>query len=120
MPTQQQLIKVPEFYLNPPQMRMLMGRGKISVAFCARGTGKTRGITAPSSYNNMALMPRSLNLLGCKSYDSVLDNILPGVRAFLEQNVGLTEKIDYWIGEKPPASLKIPNPYYPISNYDHA
>ncbi len=115
---QKSLNDVPRLYFNKPQLKFIQAMSKVNVLFWGRGTGKTRGGTSMFEYNNCTMMPRSLNLLGCRSYDAVMDNILPGVINLFD-SFGFVENIDYWIDQKPPSYLKIPKPYYPISNYEH-
>lgn len=118
MMTQHNSPQTKKVFFNQKQVEFYAGQCNTTFAFCGRGFGKTNKITSNRLHVNFTEMPRSLNLIGCKTYKSVIFNIIPGVvKAF--DSYGYIEGKDYWIGTEPPKA-KVPRSIYRIPEYDRA
>lgn len=104
-------------YLNEKQVEFHAAMTNEIMLFGGRGVGKTTGMTSLFNHTCMAEMPRSLNLLGCKTYKSVLLNIIPGILKMYDLMEYVEEK-DYWLCEPPPRA--VPKSIYRIPEHDRA
>lgn len=105
-------------YLNRPQLMSQLVNANKEYHVLGRGTGKTSGILARKSLDNIIAMPR---LSGCNignSYSQQLTRTLPSLIAGWELR-GYRRDVHYIIGKRPDAKLRWPTPYEPPVNYDY-
>ncbi len=96
-------------HYNRPQLRsMLVGANK-EYAVWGRGTGKSEGLIAPRTKRNVEVMPRSHGCFVGATYIQLLERTLPPVIKGWE-SMGWKKDRDFWIRQKPPKNLNIPEP----------
>lgn len=100
---------VTSLHYNKPQLRSALIEANEETAIWGRGTGKSEGRIAPRSMRNMLAMPRSRGAFVGRTYLQLLDRTLPPVIKGWEA-LGYKRGRDFWIREKPPKSLNIPDP----------
>jgi hypothetical protein len=100
---------------NLPQIRVALVNAPLTVAQFGRGTGKTRGVSAPWIYDRAKKMPRSTGFMLSLSYAHLIDTIIPELQQGWA-DYGLEEGVHYWVRETPPEALKIPKPYLAVDN----
>lgn len=84
-----------------------------------RGTGKTEKIHAYRAHRCCTRMPGARGGFVGQSYLKLFENILPGlVKGW--KDLGWKRNIDFWIKERPPKSLMIPEPYGETLDSSHA
>lgn len=102
-------LKVRELHYNKPQLRSALIGANEETAIWGRGTGKTVGLIAPKSMRCMQAMPRSRGCFVGRTYLQLLERTLPPVIQGWEA-MGYVRGRDFWVREKPPKSLNIPDP----------
>lgn len=104
-----------EVHRNLPQLKTFLINADFMVCLIARAVGKTHGITATWIYERVKKMPRSHGAILSPSYAHLIDTIIPAMQqGWAELN--LLEGTHYWIREKPPIELRIPQPYLPVDD----
>ena len=103
---------------NQPQQRYITARGKKQgISIWGRGTGKS-SIIAWDIHQIVQTMPRSCWVIVGSTYKQVLTRTLPSTVAGLER-LGYRLNRDFFIGRKPPPSLRWDHPYEAPLSYDH-
>lgn len=97
-----------ELHYNVPQIRSMLIEANSETAIWGRGTGKSEGRIAPRSMRNMEAMPLSRGAFVGRTYLQLLERTLPPVIKGWE-NMGYKRGRDFWIREKPPRSLNVPD-----------
>lgn len=111
-------VDVIQRHYNKPQIRsMLVGAGE-EYAVWGRGTGKSEGLIAPRSKRNVDVMPRSHGCFVGSTYLQLLERTLPPVIKGWEQ-LGMVRGRDFWIRERPPKRLGIPDAIVGPITTDH-
>lgn len=90
-----------------------------NVTICpwGRGSGKTSGGIGPRVLHLSEVMPRAQVLLMADEYKRLHEVTLPGLKAFLQSELGLIEEVDYVSHRKPPDNW--PKPLFVPDDYDH-
>lgn len=103
---------------NPLQLTMELAADMCQelVVEAGRGAGKSTGIGARMRRVAREL-PRSNNILIGSTYQQILTRTLPSTIYSLEMQ-GLFQGLHFFVGRRPPASWKWPQPYQPPSKYD--
>jgi hypothetical protein len=84
-----------------------------------RGTGKTEKIHAYRSYRCCTRMPGARGGFVGQSYLKLFENIMPGlIKGW--KDLGWKRNVDFWVKERPPKTLGIPEPYGETLDYSHA
>lgn len=84
-----------------------------------RGTGKTEKIHAYRSYRCCTRMPGARGGFVGQSYLKLFENIMPGlIKGW--KDLGWQRNVDFWVKERPPKHLGIPEPYGETLDYSHA
>ena len=105
-------------HFNKPQLRSMAVGANEEYAVWGRGTGKSEGLIAPRSARNAQVMPRSHGCFVGATYLQLLERTLPPVVKGWEQ-MGLVRGQDFWIRERPPKKLKLPEPIVGPLTTDH-
>jgi len=96
-------------HYNKPQLRsMIVGANK-EYAVWGRGTGKSEGLISPRTKRNIEIMPRSHGCFVGATYLQLLERTLPPVVKGWE-SMGWKNGRDFWIRQRPPKSLNVPEP----------
>ncbi|MCX6216481.1 hypothetical protein [Spirosoma sp.] len=111
-------VEVIERHYNKPQMRSMLVGANEEYAVWGRGTGKSEGLIAPRSFRNVEVMPRAHGCFVGATYMQLLERTLPPVIKGWEQ-MGMVRGRDFWIRERPPAKLNIPQPIVGPVTSDH-
>ncbi|WP_020599184.1 hypothetical protein [Spirosoma panaciterrae] len=96
-------------HYNKPQLRSMCVGAKEEYAVWGRGTGKSEGLIAPRSFRNVEVMPRGHGCFVGSTYLQLLERTLPPVIKGWEQ-MGWVRNRDFWIRERPPKRLNVPQP----------
>ena len=96
-------------HYNKPQLRSAMVGANAEYAIWGRGTGKSEGLIAPRSFRNVQVMARGHGCFVGATYLQLLERTLPPVVKGWE-NMGWVRGQDFWIRERPPKHLGIPEP----------
>lgn len=84
-----------------------------------RGTGKTEKIHSYRAHKCCTRMPGARGGFVGNSYLKLFENILPGlVKGW--KDLGWKRNVDFWIKERPPKHLMIPEPYGETLDSSHA
>jgi hypothetical protein len=105
--------EIKQVHRNIPQMDVMLVNAKITAAIFARATGKTHGVSAPFGYDRTQKLPCSTGFFCSPSYTHLIDTIVPQVQQGWA-DYGLKEGVHYWLYEKPPKELEIPEPFLPV------
>jgi hypothetical protein len=89
------------------------------VCYCVwpRAAGKTSGGIGPRVLHLSEVMPRSQILLVADTFERIEKALWPGIEAFLNQELGLVDGVDYVSHKKPPEYWT--KPYFIPAKYDH-
>ena len=98
-----------QLHYNKPQLRSMAVEASEEYAIWGRGTGKSEGRIAPRTFRNVQVMPRGHGCFVGATYLQLLERTLPPVVKGWE-NMGWKRGRDFWIRERPPKSLNIPEP----------
>jgi hypothetical protein len=96
-------------HYNRPQIRAMLVGANEAYHVWARGTGKSEGLMAPDAVKKVYAMPRSRGAFVARTYMQLLERTLPPVIKGWEM-MGYVRGRDFWVREKPPKKLNIPNP----------
>lgn len=96
-------------HFNKPQLRSMSVGANEEYAVWGRGTGKSEGLIAPRTFRNVEVMPRGHGCFVGSTYLQLLERTLPPVIKGWEQ-MGWVRGRDFWIRERPPKHLNIPQP----------
>ncbi|OUJ68663.1 hypothetical protein [Hymenobacter crusticola] len=103
---------------NQPQLRYITAKGKKEgVSIWGRGTGKST-IISWDIHEIVQTMPRSCWVIVGSTYKQVLTRTLPSTVAGLEA-LGYKLNRDYYVGRRPPPSLRWDRPLQGPLEYDH-
>lgn len=102
-------VRIVHRHYNKPQMRSMLVGAKEEYAVWGRGTGKSEGLIAPRVFRNVEVMPRGHGCFVGATYLQLLERTLPPVIKGLEQ-MGMMRGRDFWVRERPPKKLNIPQP----------
>ena len=105
-------------HYNKPQMRSMLVGANEEYDVWGRGTGKSEGLISPRSARNVEVMPRGHGCFVGATYLQLLERTLPPVIKGWEQ-MGLVRGRDFWIRERPPKKLNIPQPIVGPVTSDH-
>lgn len=104
-----------QIHRHPKQLIAFLVGAYITVVAFARGTGKTHGVTATWLYLRAKLMPRSTGFVLSITYAHLIDTIIPAMQKSWAE-MGLVEGVHYWVRQKPPKELGIPEPITPVDD----
>ncbi len=107
--------KLKEVHRNIPQLLVFLVNAVITVVIFGRGTGKTRGVTAGWIYHRIKTLVRSTGFVLSPTYAHLVDTVIPELQQGWA-DLGLEEKLHYWLYSFPPEELGIPKPYLPVDN----
>ena len=96
-------------HYNKPQLRSMSVGANEEYAVWGRGTGKSEGLISPRSFRNVEVMPRGHGCFVGSTYLQLLERTLPPVIKGWEQ-MGWVRGRDFWVRERPPKKLNIPQP----------
>ncbi|QIP16813.1 hypothetical protein G8759_31310 [Spirosoma aureum] len=102
-------VQVVHRHYNKPQMRSMLVGASEEYAVWGRGTGKSEGLIAPRTFRNVEVMPRGHGCFVGATYLQLLERTLPPVIKGWEA-MGMVRGRDFWVREKPPKKLNIPQP----------
>jgi hypothetical protein len=105
-------------HFNKPQIRSMAVGANEEYAVWGRGTGKSEGLIAPRAMRNVEVMPRAHGCFVGSTYLQLLERTLPPVIKGWEQ-MGWKRGRDFWIRERPPKKLNIPQPIVGPVTTDH-
>jgi hypothetical protein len=103
---------------NLAQLLFIMSHQKFKVLEWARGTGKST-IIGRHIVDCATQMPRAMGVIAAETYMQIKTRTLPSTILGLEQH-GYYKDVHYFVGRKPPANWKWPEPYQPPLDYKHA
>ena len=106
------------FYMNRPQMLAMLVSANKEYHVLGRGTGKTSGILAPRSVNNIFKMPRTSGINLGATYSQQLTRTLPSMIGGW-QKLGYYRDVHYVIGKRPPSKWGWKEPFEPPVKYDY-
>jgi hypothetical protein len=98
-----------QMHYNKPQLRSMMIGANEEYAVWGRGTGKSEGLISPRTKRNVEVMPRSHGCFVGATYMQLLERTLPPVVKGWEA-MGWKKDRDFWIRQRPPKNLNIPEP----------
>lgn len=102
--------------LNPPQLRSALLHPKKEVDVWSRATGKSSGFAWKISQVTQA-MPRMTGAFAGATYRQILTRTLPTTIEALEK-IGYHKDVHFFIGKKPPASMRFMEPYQAPLDYE--
>jgi hypothetical protein len=103
---------------NQPQLRYITAKGKKEgTSIWGRGTGKST-VIAWDMHEIVQTMPRSCWVIVGSTYKQVLTRTLPSTVAGLEA-LGYKLDRDFYVGRRPPPSLRWDRPLQGPLSYDH-
>jgi hypothetical protein len=105
-------------HYNKPQLRSMSVGAHEEYAVWGRGTGKSEGLIAPRSFRNVEIMPRAHGCFVGSTYLQLLERTLPPVIKGWE-SMGWVRGRDFWVRERPPKHLNIPQPIVGPITTDH-
>jgi hypothetical protein len=107
-----------KIWLNKPQKlsRLIMAPEEYGV--WGRATGKTDEPLANRSSHAANQMPGGTTGLPAATYMQLLDRTLPPLFKAWEK-MGYRKDVHYWVRERPPKKLGIPDPIYKVLNPHH-
>ena len=98
-------------YFNPAQLQSVLSRPKKEVQVWGRGTGKSSSFAWQIDQVTSS-MPRSTSVIAGATYKQLLTKTIPPIIEALER-LGYHKDVHYFIGKKPPASMRFAEPYQP-------
>jgi hypothetical protein len=112
-------IKSTEYlYLNPPQLKAWLVNANKEFHILGRGLGKTSGILARKSTNNIFQMPRASGMNIGVSFAQQLTRTLPAMIGGWAR-MGYKRDVHYVIGKRPPVAWRWPEALEPPAKYDY-
>jgi len=107
-----------KIWLNKPQTlsRLIMAPQEYGV--WGRATGKTDEPIANRAAHGANQMPRGTTGIIAQTYMQLLDRTLPPLFKAWEK-FGYRHGVHYWVGQRPPAKLNIPEPIYKVIDPKH-
>lgn len=112
------IMKKSKIHFNKPQLRSWLIQAPEEIAIWGRGTGKSEGLIAPRSIDNVFAMPRSLGVFVAATYQQLLTRTLPPVIKGWEK-LGYKRDRDFFFGQFAPKKWKWELPYTPPLRPDH-
>jgi len=100
-----------KIWLNKPQLTADLVDAFEEYGVWGRGTGKTEGPLARRTIKRANEMPRGAHGLVGATYMQILTRTLPALEKGW-QRWGYKPGIHYWVAQRPPKYLNIPNPIY--------
>lgn len=107
-----------QLYRNTPQLKAMLVSANKSYHVLGRGVGKTSGILADSSSQNILQMPGLSGMNIGPTYSMQLTRTLPSLIAGWTM-LGYKRDVHYVIGKRPPASWRWKDPFEAPVKYDY-
>lgn len=107
--------EIKQITYNIAQFIFLLAYQPIKILEWGRGTGKST-ILAKDIIDKVLALPRSTGVMVAETYAQIKTRTLPSTISGLEQH-GWIKDVHYFVGKRPPASWKWPEPYEPPLDY---
>jgi hypothetical protein len=104
-----------ELHLNVPQIKVQLVQANETYLVCARGFGKSTGISPEWVLHRVKQMPRSSGFILGKTYQQLLSRTLPPMINYWYK-MNLVRDVDFVVGKKPPTDWEA-SPYVAPEEY---
>jgi hypothetical protein len=112
------MIRIKNLVYNLAQLLFILSKAKVRILEWGRGTGKST-ILGRYIIDCVTQMPRSSGALVASTFSQIKTRTLPSTIAGLESH-GIYKDVHFFVGKKPPAKLKWPEPYEPPLDYKNS
>ncbi|MFD2163677.1 hypothetical protein ACFSJU_14805 [Paradesertivirga mongoliensis] len=105
-------------WLNRPQKISELVQANEEYGVWGRATGKTDGPISKRTSHQATVMPRGTTGVVAATYMQHLDRTLPPLFKSWEAR-GYIKDVHYWVRQRPPKKLNIPDPIYKVMDPQH-
>lgn len=112
-------MSIKKIHRNLPQLLVSLVQAFFTICIWGRGTGKTRGVTAPWILTRVKLMPRGTSAITTTTYAKMLTNVLPELIQGWEE-MGYQLGFHYTVRKLPDEDLNFKTAYRPVVDADGA
>jgi hypothetical protein len=112
------VVETKKIWLNKPQKQSRLIQAVEEYGIWGRATGKTEEPIANRSSIAANEMPRGTTGVIANTYMQLLDRTLPPLFKAWER-FGYIHGVHYWVRQRPPAHLKIPEPFFKVLDPKH-
>lgn len=107
-----------KIWLNRPQKLSALTNAQEEYGIWGRATGKTDGPIARRTSQQATAMPRGTTAVVAATYMQHLDRTLPPLFKSWDA-LGFKKDVHYWVRERPPRRLDIPEAIYKVLQFEH-